>query len=363
MKSKLSLLLIGGLLVLVGCCKKKPTAVVSGPTFAVSGIITGAGGQMVYLEHSTLETNTIVASCKLKQDGSFVLQAPAPRHPDFYRIRVDKQSLLLAVDSTEHIKINSSLKDLPNTQNIEGSSVSKQIAELYAIACNSSREEVRKHSMQIIVDNPRSLAAYYAVHLRQNGQYIWDISDAKDRRMYQAVATSFETWMPDYERTKSLKDQVLGALGVAREAEQQEAMKKFIESSENAFLEITLPDEKGKEKSLSDLRGKVIVLDYSAIEMEQSKAYIFELRELYNKYHKRGLEIYSISIDRSKLLWEDGVANLPWVNVFAGDNAIEVLTRYNVQSLPTLFLLDRKGNVQGRYTDFNQLETDIKKYL
>ena len=46
-----------------------------------------------------------------------------------------------------------------------------------------------------------------------------------------------------------------------------------------------------------------------------------------------------------------------------GEQAIEVLTRYNVQSLPTLFLLDRKGNVQGRYTNFEQLDADIRKYL
>ena len=80
--------------------------------------------------------------------------------------------------------------------------------------------------------------------------------------------------------------------------------------------------------------------------MEQSQAYIFELRDLYNKYHTRGMEIYSVSLDRNKFLWEDGVQNLPWVNVFAGDNATQVLMRYNVQSMPTLFLIDRKGNVQ-----------------
>ena len=57
-------------------------------------------------------------------------------------------------------------------------------------------------------------------------------------------------------------------------------------------------------RSLSDLRGKVIVLDFSAIEMEQSKGYIFELRELYNRYQSRGMAIYSVSLDRNKLLWE-----------------------------------------------------------
>ena len=169
--------------------------------------------------------------------------------------------------------------------------------------------------------------------------------------------------MPDYERSKALYAQVSSALKAEREIQQQAAVRQLIDNAENAFLDITLQDDNGITQSLSDLRGKVIVLDFSAIEMEQSKGYIFELRELYNQYHKRGVAIYSVSLDRNKLLWEDGVVNLPWTNVYAGENATEVLMQYNVQSLPTLFLLDRKGNVQGRYTDFERLEADIRKYL
>jgi alkyl hydroperoxide reductase subunit AhpC len=98
--------------------------------------------------------------------------------------------------------------------------------------------------------------------------------------------------------------------------------------------------------------------------MEQSVGYNFELRELYNKYSKRGLEIYSVSIDRNKLLWEQTVEQLPWITVHADQNtAGQILLQYNVQGLPTLFLLDQKGNVQGRYIDFKVLESDIQKYL
>jgi glutathione peroxidase-family protein len=169
--------------------------------------------------------------------------------------------------------------------------------------------------------------------------------------------------MPEYERTKALYAQVTDVMQAERNATNQAVVRQLIDNAENAFLDIALTDDNGITQSLADLRGKVIVLDFSAIEMEQSKGYIFELRELYNQYHNRGLAIYSVSLDRNKLLWEDGVVNLPWTNVYAGEQAIEVLTRYNVQSLPTLFLLDRKGNVQGRYTNFEQLDADIRKYL
>ena len=333
------------------------------PTFTIEGKITHANGETLYLEHTGLVKTTALDSCVLDANGDFKLHAVAPEHPDFYRLRIASQSLPLAIDSTETIVIVASRDSLSHTLAIEGSDNSLAIAQLRATARTASREQLREHAKTIIVTNPRSLAAYYAVFLKQGGQYIWNIFDAADRRMYQAVATSFNVWMPNYERTKALYAQVTDILKAEREMQQQAAMRQLINDAENTVLDISLTDDNGITQSLTDLRGKLIVLDFSAIEMEQSQGYIFELRELYNRYHNRGVTIYSVSLDRNKLLWEDGVVNLPWTNVYAGEQAIEVMTRYNVQSIPTLFLLDRKGNVQGRYTNFEQLDADIRKHL
>jgi glutathione peroxidase-family protein len=333
------------------------------PTFTVEGTITHANGETLYLEHTGLVKTTALDSCVLDANGDFKLHAVAPEHPDFYRLRIASQSLPLAIDSTETVAIAASRDSLSHTLAIEGSDNSLAIAQLRATARTASREQLREHAKTIIVTNPRSLAAYYAVFLKQGGQYIWNIFDAADRRMYQAVATSFNVWMPNYERTKALYAQVSDIIKAEREIQQQAAMRQLINNAENTVLDISLTDDNGITQSLSDLRGKLIVLDFSAIEMEQSQGYIFELRELYNRYHNRGVTIYSVSLDRNKLLWEDGVVNLPWTNVYAGEQAIEVMTRYNVQSIPTLFLLDRKGNVQGRYTNFEQLDADIRKHL
>lgn len=331
--------------------------------FTIEGVISNAEGETLYLEHTALMKTSVVDSCILTDEGDFLLQAFAPQYPDFYRLRIGGNSIILAVDSTETITITSTREGLANNSIIEGSNQTSTIAQLRAMAHTASREELREEALKIIVANPRSLAAYYAVFMKQDKEYIWNIFDPADRRMYQAVATSFNTWMPEYERTKALYAQVTDVMQAERNATNQAVVRQLIDNAENAFLDIALTDDNGITQSLADLRGKVIVLDFSAIEMEQSKGYIFELRELYNQYHNRGLAIYSVSLDRNKLLWEDGVVNLPWTNVYAGEQAIEVLTRYNVQSLPTLFLLDRKGNVQGRYTDFKQLDTDIRKYL
>ena len=355
MKNQLSLIFVG-FIVLVGCTKQ--------PTFTISGTLTNAADKTIYLEHTALLGTTIVDSCHIDTDGNYSLEAPAPTYPDFYRLRVGSRSLPIAIDSTEHVQVSASLDSLPYTLNINGSEVSAQMAQLRASARTATREVLREQTQKIILANPRSLVAYYALFLKQNGLPIWDMADPSDRRLYQAVATSYNLWMPEYNRTKALYNQVLEYMQAERSLRSQLAAQQLIAESENAFLDITLTDSKGQMQSLSQYRGKVIVLDFSSTEMDQYVAYNFELRELYNQYHKQGLEIYSVGIERNLLAWEEATENLPWLTVRALDNEItEVLTRYNVQSLPTLFLFDKEGNVQGRYTDFTTLEADINKYL
>lgn len=343
-------------LVLVGCQ--------SSPQFSISGHIRQAEGEVLYLEHTGLLQTTIIDSCLIQADGAFAIQAPAPAHPDFYRIRIGSRSLPLAIDSIESIDLSTTLDSLPHTLAIEGSEQSLIIAQLRATARTADKTTLRQQAQEIIIAQPGSLAAYYAVFMKQGGEYIWNIWEASDRRMYQAVATSFDLQMPDYERTQVLKNQVLEILKADRSQKNQQAVRQFIDESQNAFLDITLPDEQGQLQSLSDLRGDVIILDFSSAEMENAVAYTFELRELYNKYHKRGLDIYSVSLDRNILLWQQAAENLPWTTVHADLNKhAQVVLQYNVQSLPTLFLFDRQGNIQGRYIDFKQLDADLRKYL
>lgn len=344
------------LLLLVGC----DTA----PKFSVSGTVTNAAGEMLYLEHTALTKTTAIDSCLLNAEGDFLFRVAVPQYPDFYRLRIGHLQLPLAIDSAQSISVTATRDSLPYTLCITGSSASLDIAQLRALARTATKDELRAEAQRLIMQSPRSLVAYYALFLKQRGEHVWDIYNPIDRRMYQTVATSFSAWMPEYERTKVLYNQVLDVLQQERSLQNQQAMLRIIEEAENSFLDITLPDECGDMQALSSLRGDVIVLSFSSSDIEHAVAYNFELRELYNKYHKRGLSIYSVSFDRNQLVWEQTVEHLPWTTVRADQSvAASVLMQYNVQELPTLFLLDRKGNVQGRYFDFKTLDSDIQKYL
>ena len=344
------------LLVFVACQTK--------PTFTVEGHLTNAEGQTLYLEHTQLRQTIIVDSCLLTANGEFSFRTLAPQYPDFYRLRLGQQSLVLAIDSTECISLAAHADSLASPTLIQGSESSQIIAQLRSMARSQSLDQLRAHTQQLIISNPRSVVAYYALFLKVNSQPVWNMADPAHRRLYQAVATSFHLWMPEYERTQVLYIQVLQYMQAERSMRNQLAAQQLIAEAENAFLDIELPDSRGGQQALSQYKGHVIILSFSSTEMDQYVGYNFELRELYNRYHQRGLDIYSVSIDRNLLAWEDAVQHLPWTNVRAYDSdAIQVLTRYNVQSLPTLFLFDKQGNVQGRYTDFQLLDADLQKYL
>ena len=230
-------------------------------TFTINGNISNADGETLYLEHTALLQTSTIDSCTLNARGNFSLKAAAPTYPDFYRLRLGTAILPLAIDSTETITITATRDSLTYTRNIEGSENSLTIAHLRTVARTSSRDALREATKKVIAANPLSLSAYYAVFMKQNGAYIWNIYDPSDRRMFQAVATSFNTWMPNYERTKALYTQVKEIMQAERNVQHQAAVRQLIENTENAFLDITLTDDNGINQSLSDLRGKVIVLD------------------------------------------------------------------------------------------------------
>ena len=123
-------------------------------------------------------------------------------------------------------------------------------------------------------------------------------------------------------------------------------------------------DHNNRLRKLSDLEGKVILLDFSAFALENSVQYIFELRELYNKYHSKGFEIYQVSLDNNKLFWQQQCVNLPWICVRddAGSQT-HYINNYNLQSIPTMFLINKEGELIAREYDFKNIDSLISKSL
>ena len=339
------------LAVLLSSCSKQK--------FTIEGNISGAEGKTLYLEQLALNQTTLLDSVRLKADGKFCFREKATEYAELYRLRLDKNRLIVAVDSTETITVDCML-DSMNYALVAGSQTSNDITSLRYSLLHNTQEEHKQYAREVILKDPRSLTAYYALFQQKAGQFVFDLYDKADRSYFSAVATAWNAFMPDNPRSKAVYKLTLDAIQQERQELNRQTMMQFIADSENAFLDISLTDENGKLRYLSDLRGKVFVLDFSAVAMEKGAAYIFALRDIYNKYSQKGLEIYSVSADTNKLLWEDSAQNLPWITV-RGDNGMheEAFTLYNVQQIPTLYLFNKQGEIVGRYTDFEALSKAI----
>ena len=115
---------------------------------------------------------------------------------------------------------------------------------------------------------------------------------------------------------------------------------------------------------MSDQKGKVILLDFTAFKTDYSPNYNLLLRTLYNKYAEQGFNIYQVSVDNDESFWMNTASNLPWICVRDESSVYSTyLKSYNVQQIPAVFLIDRDGNIVDRPEKTDELDSKIAKLL
>ena len=371
------------MLLLFTACKKNSD-------FTVEGVVSGADGQMMYLENVGVSTVELMDSVKLTAAGKFSFTKPRPAFPDFYRLRLNNQLINFSVDSTETISFVADAGTFATSYSVEGSENCKAIKNitLAQLDANQAIHRLRKESesglladsvysrqvleaaeaykdvaRKYIYSAPMSAAAYFALFQQIDGLLFFDLYDKNDSKAYGAVATSFDHYYPESPRAKHLYNLALQSIKVIRSQRPMDLDK--VEKKEVSFLDIELPDVHGENTKLSSVATvNVVLINFTAYMSEWSPALNMEFGDLYTRYHDKGLEIYQISLDSDLHFWKNAASNLPWACVRDPQSVYsQTAALYNVKQLPAIFILDRKGNLVKRVDDVKKLEADIKSVL
>ena len=360
--------------------------------FTVEGQISGAKDSVLYFENVGLEGINVLDSVKLSDAGDFSFSQDANQAPEFYRLRIADQIINVSIDSTETVQVKGQYPGMASNYTVSGSDNCDKIRELAlkqidlqakAIALQSNTElgiVKANDSIQTLIDaykdevkrnyiykEPYKAYAYFALFQAIGNYLIFNPRNNKDDiKAFAAVATSWDTYYPHAERGQNLHNIAIEGMKNQRIVESQNADIQVDASKvqEAGVLDIVLLDNKGVQRHLTDLKGQVVLLDFHIFAMDDSPARIITLRELYNKYHAQGLEIFQVSLDPDEHFWKQQTAALPWINVRDEDGVNSSrLTLYNIQAVPDFFIIDRGNNLVKRAAQIKDLEAEIKALL
>ncbi len=127
--------------------------------------------------------------------------------------------------------------------------------------------------------------------------------------------------------------------------------------------EVTLPDQEGNTFSLSTLKGKLVLVELWTSRSKDARKNHADMNKLYQKYKSKKFEIYSIGFEPFKKQWmtaiEEDQLSWPIHVVDEQGPASDLLEKFNVEYLPALFLVDKKGVIVAENLSYEQLDEEL----
>jgi peroxiredoxin len=329
-----------------------------------------------YLILDELRSNELKAvdSVMITADGSFKFSREL-KQPSFYLIKSNNNNFLtMLLAPGDNITIKAHADSLNYPVSVEGSAGTEQMADYNKTLRNTINKltklnriyeqntnkddlprlvqsldsmanmyliEINTYTKKYIDDNLGSLVSLVALY-QQVAPGVYVMNPANDIDYFRKVDSSLIKLYPDYDPVKTLHDQV-------SEISSKMGQGAAAETSGSEAPEIALPSPQGDTIKLSSTRGSVVLLDFWASWCSPCRKENPNLVAAYNQFHRKGFQIFQVSLDKTKEAWTQGIQDDhldKWIHVsdLKYWNSI-VVPLYKVESIPCNFLLDKDGKI------------------
>jgi peroxiredoxin len=361
------------------------TALVScGGNARIDGTVADAASSEVIVKLLNSNRYEVLDTVRTDASGHFSYKVDvAEGQPEFiYVFYKDKKIASLLLEAGDKVSVAS---DTLGRYSVEGSEESVKLSEVekaYAAALKEFEAIARKMEAasgqaeyeQLAKDMTKVYVAYYrdrVKYVMENSQSLTVIPvfyqtlgenlplfyQNTDAILFRNAADSLEAVYPDSKYVKALRKDAELRFGYL------ELQERLLDAEEIGYPEIELPGLDGKMIKLSDMDSRVVIVCFwSAAQAQQNMFNIEFFKPLYEQYHKKGLDIYQVSLDVDKTLWATTVKgqNLPWTNVCDSRGAQSpYVSLYNLSAIPAAFIIADGELVDGKVVD----EASLKKLL
>lgn len=350
----------------------------------IEGTLEGAPSKEVVVRMLDMNRYVTLDTLKVNEAGAFSYKVEIEKgQPEFiYMFHNDTKIASLLLEAGDNVKI---ITDTLGNCSIEGSEESVRLtqiekaygealvkmADLAEKAQGENGEEYRRqlgkeyvdyyrNSVRYVMENSHSLTVV-PVFFQYFGADLPVFSQSTDAIHFRNVSDSLETVYPDSKYVKALRTEA------ERRFNFLELQERLSSVEPVGYPDIELPDLKAQKRKLSEVEAKtILVYFWSAAEATQKMFNLDVLKPLYEDFHKKGFEIYAVSLDTDKTIWAQVVKeqNLPWINVCDSRGAASsYVTMYNIGALPAAFIINDGELVDGDIVDEASLRNLIKKLL
>lgn len=356
-------------LAILNSCKDKNKNV-----FKIEGKIEHPAQQMVYLMEADSTNVSVIDSVKLSEQNEFTFTKAAP-FANLYKVKNGDKEFDLIAENGNEIEFKTDLADPAQSYTTSGSEDSEKIREYNRIsniytAKNTKLANEYQEAGAVKGADPDAVLKKYLPQFEQNmtslSTEILKFVDANKNSLagfYAAMALDqlkYEKELVAY--ADDLKGKFAGNQAVAQFVKHMELVKPV--SVGHQAPDFSVPGLDGKTVKLADYKGKYVMLDFWASWCVPCRKENPNVVKLYQQYHAKGLNIVGISLDEDKNAWQKAITDdqLTWAHGSELKNFDgPVVQRFQVQAIPSNFILDPSGKIIAKNITGNDLTAFFAK--